>query len=291
MREEGFYMDLCTAPPSKRIEQMVDEVKKQTQTQAYSLTIQPNRRPALTDSKLGGLPYWDLSKPYPTDPEGSPLDLWAQINFDNTTVEEPLPQHGMLQFFIGRNDMFGLNFDSPDVQEYFRVVYHETIDPSVTLEQIQALGVVDPTQSEPGNTPLTGEYAIEVSKKTSYMGPCSYTFEHLILPIVHQICGKQMDIDEYYSFFDDDELEYMDEVMASTGHQMLGYPYFTQGDPREQAHYQRYDTLLLQIDSEMGEDRRDYVLWGDCGVANFFIGLDDLKNRDFSRVFYTWDCC
>ena len=32
-------------------------------------------------------------------------------------------------------------------------------------------------------------------------------------------------------------------------------------------------------------------MWGDSGVANFFIDSEDLEKRDFSKVFYTWDCC
>ena len=33
-----------------------------------------------------------------------------------------------------------------------------------------------------------------------------------------------------------------------------------------------------------------YIMWGDCGVCNFFINKDKLKNLDFSDVLYNWDC-
>ena len=33
------------------------------------------------------------------------------------------------------------------------------------------------------------------------------------------------------------------------------------------------------------------VLWGDCGVANFFIKDEDLAKKDFSNILYSWDCC
>lgn len=33
------------------------------------------------------------------------------------------------------------------------------------------------------------------------------------------------------------------------------------------------------------------MLWGDCGVANFFINGAKLKQHDFSDVLYNWDCC
>jgi uncharacterized protein YwqG len=31
-------------------------------------------------------------------------------------------------------------------------------------------------------------------------------------------------------------------------------------------------------------------MWGDMGVGNFFIHPDDLAKKDFSKIFYTWDC-
>ena len=47
------------------------------------------------------------------------------------------------------------------------------------------------------------------------------------------------------------------------------------------------------LDSQLAENRGepDLVLWGDCGVGNFFISREALKKRDFSRVGYHWDCC
>jgi uncharacterized protein YwqG len=34
----------------------------------------------------------------------------------------------------------------------------------------------------------------------------------------------------------------------------------------------------------------DYVMFGDGGIANFFIKKEDLKVCDFSKVWYNWDC-
>ena len=66
---------------------------------------------------------------------------------------------------------------------------------------------------------------------------------------------------------------------------MLGYPSFTQCDPRCGEYQGEYETLLLQIDSQ------DDIMWGDSGIANFFINEKDLRKLDFSNVMYTWDCC
>ena len=70
-----------------------------------------------------------------------------------------------------------------------------------------------------------------------------------------------------------------------TRHKMLGYASFTQEDPRYKGMYKDYDTLLLQIDTEW-----NYIIWGDCGICNFFIKKQDLINKNFSKVLFNWDC-
>ena len=44
------------------------------------------------------------------------------------------------------------------------------------------------------------------------------------------------------------------------------------------------EILLFQLNSVKD------IMWGDAGVANFFIDREALKNRDFSHVMYNWDC-
>ena len=72
---------------------------------------------------------------------------------------------------------------------------------------------------------------------------------------------------------------------------MLGYPFFTQSDPRYGDLMDEFGTLLLQIDSE-GEPGtgKDRILWGDVGIGGFFINEENLKRGDFSRVLFNWDC-
>jgi uncharacterized protein YwqG len=75
--------------------------------------------------------------------------------------------------------------------------------------------------------------------------------------------------------------EILGERDTTAGHKLGGYPNFTQDDARDRNDLE----LLFQLDSDDG------VMWGDAGVGNFFITDADLARRDFSRVFYTWDCC
>ena len=282
-------MEQKLTPPTERIEKIVAEIQKRTAQEAYMLTIQPERKPTIFDSKFGGLPYWDFQKPYPTDPEGEKMLLLAQINFDDAEVEAPLPQTGMLQFFIANNDVFGLDFDEPHQQNTFRVVYHEQIDRSVTADAVRDLGAPESVSNEDMETPVFQEIMVEITKKTAYINPACYNFDEVVNTVIQQVCGQ--DVADWDDFLTEEESNYLQERLTQNGHWMLGYPFFTQYDPREYEDNAKFDTLLFQMDSEMADNREDYVLWGDCGVGNFFIAREDLEKCDFSRVLYNWDCC
>ena len=95
---------------------------------------------------------------------------------------------------------------------------------------------------------------------------------------VFELLDEADDADDLFGYGDED----------TPRHQLGGYPYFTQSDPREMAHSD-LDTLLFQLDSDT-RGREFLVCWGDLGVANFFLSKDALQRRDFSQVMYNWDC-
>lgn len=271
---------------SETVKAIAAELKARTQTEACTLKIQADTHPGLLDSKIGGLPYWDPRRPYPVDASGEKLFLLAQLNFDRLQAEEPLPQRGMLQFFIGQDDLFGMDCDRPDLQDGFRVVYHEHIDPSVTPERVRALDV--PTHADVEYSPVCREAAVRMERAVSYMGPDDARFAGLFKAVVRDILGEDMGAQSVYRYLGSGDFGYLCGQLGGGGHRMLGYPFFTQSDPRGPG--SPYDTLLFQLDSDSA-GREDYVLWGDCGVANFFINRRDLENRDFTKVLYNWDCC
>ena len=157
----------------EKIDIIIDEIKKRTAVESYEIKIVEDTNPDIFDSKFGGLPYWDMAMEYPVDKEQKKMMLLAQINFSEANLQdERLPEEGMLQFFISASDgMYGVDFENPDEQTNFRVIYHETIDESVTYEQIAEMDL--PNAGEPQNveTPLTKEMEIEFCKTTSYMEP------------------------------------------------------------------------------------------------------------------------
>ena len=245
--------------PSEKAKAIVAEVKRRTETPCWKLTLQPEGPCGLLDSKVGGLPYWDPALPYPTDSQGNKMTLLAQLNFAQLGTENPLPRAGMLQFFIGQDDGFGIDFDQPDRQKNFRVVYHPEPDPALTLEQIQALEL--PTHVEADLcTPVIREAAFTAEKTVGYMGPGDCRFEALFREAVRAVTGEDIGDKNEYQYFDKADRDYFYDQLSTAGHRLLGYPFFTQYDPREPEG--PYDTLLFQLDSDMAEDRKDLVLWG-----------------------------
>lgn len=279
------------AQASEKVKKIVTKIRETTAMAAYSLTLIKDSTPDIFDSKFGGVPYWDLTKDYPLDSNQKKMTLLAQINFSKAALEdERLPKQGILQFFIAsEDDVYGLDWDEADSQKNFRVIYHETINPSYTKEQVLALDIPIATSADTEYTPVFKEAALEIRKKTAFLGPDDYRFDKVFCQTVKELFGENVPNQNIFCYLSDEDSQYLYEEFFNSGHWILGYPFFTQSDPRDNRKDDYYDTLLFQMDSEMIE-HEDYVLWGDSGVANFFINEEALKNKDFSKILYNWDC-
>ena len=110
----------------------------------------------ITDSKFGGVPYWDMQKEYPKSDKGEMLMMLAQINLDELNrdgynPDGKLPKTGMLQFFIDIYDndgTYGLqDWEAKEddtgklLQNGHRVIYHKSIDYNVSPQEVESLGI------------------------------------------------------------------------------------------------------------------------------------------------------
>ena len=275
---------------NERSRQILDEIKRRTSTTAYQLEFDTESAPTIFDSKVGGLPYWDPAKTYPTDSNGKKMYLLAQINFDQDKAESPLPQSGMLQFFIGGEEMYGLDLDHPTEQKDWRIVYHEKVDASVTAETVEAMGIPSNNGDDEGvDSPVFRSCVFRLVKQDTWIGPHNWeSFGTLAKEIASDMFGES-DFEYAPEVFGEEQFKIIeDELWGTACSQLLGHPFFTQEDVREEG--SRYDTLLFQLDSET-VDEEEITMWGDSGVGNFFINAEDLKRLDFSDVLYNWDCC
>ena len=271
---------------SQKAKDIAEEIKRRTAMNCWKLHIRPDVKTGICDSKIGGLPYWEPSFAYPMDCRGEKLILLAQLNLEQLRTDRPLPRKGILQFFVGSDDLYGMDFDRPDCQKNFRVVYHPEPDLRVAPEQIRALDI--PVHADIDFFPVFQEAGLTAEPAVCFMGPDDIRFQNVFRTAVRTVSGEDIGMQEAYQYLSSPDYEYLYDQLDTAGHRLLGYPYFTQSDPRSQD--SSYDTLLFQLDSEM-RDGKDYVLWGDCGVGNFFINREDLERRDFGRVLYNWDCC
>src|SRR5688572_18157064 len=129
--------------------------------------------------------------------------------------------------------------------------------------------------------PIEKQSSLEFCLKHSPMPAHDYQFEPTILNIDSKL--KYELYENYKKIYEEHE-----RLFRSEGHKLGGYPYFTQNDPREFETYKGEEyRLLFQMDT----DDEAGIMWGDCGVANFFISEQDLASKNFSRVLYNWDCC
>ena len=270
-----------------KLNELIEKIKNISETEYYQIKIH-EEKPELFDSKIGGLPYWIEGKDYPKDKDGKKLFLLAQINFDKEETSSPLPTRGLLQFFISDDNLMGVDYDDQITQTNFRVIYHETIDYAITEESIEKQGI--PSSEKAEIYPASGQFKISLTKAKGYITIQDIKFEKIFKRAYEEVYGKKLKDDEkYYDVLKSEEVNKIEDGLNSESnsayHRMLGYAFFTQEDPRYQKKYENYDTLLFQLDSES-----KYIIWGDLGIANFFIEKKDLEEKNFSNVLYNWDC-
>ena len=254
--------------------------------------------PGIFESKAGGTPYLPRDMAWPLDDRGFAMGLLAQVDCAGLACLPDFPTTGLLQFFTALDDVFGADFDDPLTQKGFRVLYHETVDRSVTAEEVEAKKSAAPLPEGDLEfyTPLDPCRIILKAPTEQGMNGFDPSFEPMFtekwnrtrpdLPIKRVWDLYKLVPDRLQDYTATDQPGW-----DAPFHQLGGYPYFTQQDPRP-GKYDDLDVLLFQLDSDYDDQRKKYtVLWGDSGVANFFISREALKRRDFSRVAYTWDCC
>lgn len=255
-------------------------------------------KPNLFQSKFGGVPYLPKDVEAPKNKKNEQLTLLAQINIEELLKNNIYPmEEGILQFWILNDDVLGLDYDT-HLGDGFKVVYYKEIDKSVTEEEV--LEKYKPYKDEDSYFPIENEFSLSFKLTDGYFSDSNDDFREIVdkemkkFHIENKEKYKEIlkvyDNKEYLSYWDIwDILEEDKEIgkkLFEAGHKIGGYPNFTQSDIREIGDY---DILLLQIDSEGTE--KNEIMWGDCGIANFFIREKDLKELNFDKVIYNWDCC
>lgn len=257
-----------------------------------------DEKPNLFQSKFGGVPYLPKDKEVPKNKENEQLTLLAQINIDELPENNIYPmKEGILQFWILNDDILGLDYDT-HLGDGYKIIYYKDIDKSVTEEEV--LEKYKPYKDEDSYFPVEGEFSLSFKLTDGYFSDSNDDFREIVdremkkfydenkekYSEILKIYDKENQLN-YWEIWDileeDKEIE---EKLFEAGHKIGGFPNFTQSDIREVGDY---EILLLQIDSDRTE--KNEIMWGDCGIANFFIREKDLKELNFDKAIYNWDCC
>lgn len=245
-----------------RIEKALPAWCKQTEGKTVRLqtTLDPIGR-----SRFGG----SLGEA-PLDENGKPLRLLCAIFCSEIHGIPDLPKKGVLRFYIMEEPLYGMDYEHPCVQKNWRVLY-DPAEPDELPETKQELET---------QFPIKGCFCLEPSEQSESLAPPDYRFkdefERFLLRYGR---SEPIDWDEYDAIMD---------RLPLRGNKLGGYAWSTQDDPRCREIYRKYDTVLLQVDSNYQGDCQ--ISFGDAGVALFLIPGDKLKARDFSDIMFWWDC-
>lgn len=244
---------------------------------AIELTPDPDKPIEPRGSRLFGPTLVLDGEDWPRDKDGSPLEFLAQLNLADCTALQDYPYEGLLQFFIGIDDLYGANFDNLMAGTY----------------RVQLIGVNDTgaLQSRPPVKPFAAgphEYipspAINDDVSARGIALVPRLIEDQIDLSIHEAgqrlfeLGRKYDLDALY-----DELDTIDRDRPNR-HHTGGFPAFTQSDIRAEERNADLDHVLLRLTSD------EYMMWGDVGECVFMMRSSELAKGDFSRVAYSWDC-
>ena len=270
------------------INKVIEKIKNDNTRECINIAIEENDKVGVTDSKFGGVPYISGDSNIPKDSNDAQLALLAQINCAELPENVLYPKEGLLQFWISRNNNFGL-----DNKDDYCVRFIKDIDKNITDEDIlNKYTMLDEERDDeysPFNKKNTS-FALKFEKGMSTITSNDFQFEGIALTTIKELFPNE-DIKDLYDDLERDIFDTLFKAFNGVDHAISAYPTFTQWDPRNPDKPDAYGISLLQIESNFSNDSNDAeIMWGDSGVANFFINNDKLKNLDFEDILFYWDC-
>lgn len=266
----------------------VIEIIRNSNTREYiRIFAEANDNTGVFSSKFGGIPYVANDDIIPVDSDNNQLALLAQINCGELPENNLYPKVGLLQFWIARSSNFGLgNRDS------YCVKYIANIDESVSEKDIlEKYDILDENSNEV-RSPFKNKnasFSLTFEKGMSTITSTDCHFEDIALKTIQDLFPNE-EISDLYDDLDNDVYSTLFKSFEGVQHAIGAYPTFTQWDPRNPDDTDTYNVMLLQIESMCSTDSNENeIMWGDSGVANFFIDSEKLEKLDFNDVLFNWD--
>lgn len=238
---------------------------------ALLLRPDPEADPATAAARLGGDVWFADGEGWPIGKDGEKLEFVAQYDLARLPPLEGFPSQGVARFFVGRDVLWGANWDAPD-QSNVRVLWHDGPRSGGRLEAPLPWGEDENSPFESVSKRLDG---VTLRPEPVDDLPDFYSWQ------LQELLGHYSERAGFDEF--ENELFEINEE-REIAHKIGGHPSFTQYDFRERGEHDDLDIILLGLTSD------DAIMWGDVGEAAFYIRAEDLARRDFSRVAFYWDC-
>ena len=222
-----FYDGICKSRAAgsesavftkERLHQLAEHIKSKYSIPKWDIIAEPMEQDDIFISKIGGFPYYPFDMEYPVGEDGKPLFLLAQIV---TGGKE------MLQFFIANDDLYGLNYKDQTDTSNFRVVYHDHIDRSVTIDSVRERGI--PSSAEAISKaedkvllPMSSTVGKIIFKKgADHLSQAMYKHRDVAMAEIALLFGFKVSEIDY-----DSEEVFWRELMTD-GSKLYGLPFFT----------------------------------------------------------------
>ena len=267
---------------------VIEEIKKNNSHECINIIIEENNSLNLTDSKFGGLPYISTDADTPKDSNDNQLALLAQINCSDLPENTLYPKEGLLQFWISRNNEFGLGNKKDYCVKYIKNI-EDNITKKSILNKYKLLDEENSEEYSPFSKKNTS-FALKFEKGISTITSTDFLFEDIALKTIHELFPDE-NIEDLYDDLERDVFNTLFKAFNGVEHAIGAYPTFTQWDPRNPEEKDAYGITLLQVESHWDNDSNSSgIMWGDSGVANFFINKEKLEHLNFEDVLFNWDC-
>lgn len=263
---------------------------------------------SLTDSHLGGIPYIPHDGSIPTNESGDQLWLCAQINFSQIPDMQSFPKEGILQLFLSEwhfDGGFGLYTNNDTEQKNWRVIYYETVDPTVTEEEVLSKMAITWEKAKEIKPHIwrTSDLPWKIHFKPVEQEKINHT-DFRFDPLFDSALKEYLPTanpEEFYPYRIKDKTKEERETLYAIldkidndGCKLGGFPRNEQDDPRIYKENENFDIMLFQLDDNTysypdGEsDNMATTLNG--GSLNLFISRQDLEHKNFSNVICFWAC-
>ena len=281
---------------TEKIKKFIEEFKKLENRETIKINLISETKTPLTSSNVAGWFYLPKTSTIPTTSKGEQLMYLAQINCEELPENSIYPSKGIMQFWIFGGDYnLGNDYTKPTSDSKKRVIYYPEIEEHFTEEELSEMYKPEEDKKE-GEliTPINdgAPFAMSFEKASQWPLPNDFRFEEIFNEKLNEHIEetKAEEGFESYDIGEEESYDIIEELDIPNHTQIGGYGHFTQEDPRMYDDFEDYTELLFQLDSEFGTDDY-YILWGDCGVGNFFATKEQLRNLDFAECLYSWDCC